>query len=88
MLTALKVSVLIKLMGSVYFIEKGGNKMNMLTCDLNRFSEVPLYEQLYSHIKKEIIDGRLLYGTKLPSNVNWQSSFRLVKTLSRLHMNN
>lgn len=41
--------------------------MNMLTCDLNRFSEVPLYEQLYSHIKKEIIDGRLLYGTKLPS---------------------
>ncbi|MBT2648900.1 PLP-dependent aminotransferase family protein [Bacillus sp. ISL-34] len=41
--------------------------MNMLSCDLNRSSEVPLYEQLYSHIKKEIIDGRLLYGTKLPS---------------------
>ena len=34
--------------------------MNMLTCNLNRMSEVPLYEQLYSHIKKEIIDGRLL----------------------------
>ncbi|MDF2000730.1 PLP-dependent aminotransferase family protein [Peribacillus frigoritolerans] len=41
--------------------------MNMLSCDLNRLSEVPLYEQLYSYIKKEIIDGRLLYGTKLPS---------------------
>ncbi|PJN89802.1 MocR-like pyridoxine biosynthesis transcription factor PdxR [Bacillus sp. mrc49] len=41
--------------------------MNMLTCDLNRFSDVPLYEQLYSHIKKEIIEGRLPFGTKLPS---------------------
>ncbi|MCT4477860.1 PLP-dependent aminotransferase family protein [Peribacillus frigoritolerans] len=41
--------------------------MNMLSCDLNRLSEVPLYEQLYSYIKKEIIEGRLLYGTKLPS---------------------
>ncbi|MCO0600588.1 PLP-dependent aminotransferase family protein [Peribacillus butanolivorans] len=41
--------------------------MNMLTCNLNRMSEEPLYEQLYSHIKKEIIDGRLLFGTKLPS---------------------
>ncbi|MBO0998579.1 PLP-dependent aminotransferase family protein [Bacillus sp. SD075] len=41
--------------------------MNMLSCDLNRLSDVPLYEQLYSYIKKEIIDGRLLYGTKLPS---------------------
>ncbi|AOH55095.1 GntR family transcriptional regulator [Peribacillus muralis] len=41
--------------------------MNMLTCDLNRFCDVPLYEQLYSHIKKEIIEGRLPFGTKLPS---------------------
>lgn len=41
--------------------------MNMLTCDLKRFSDVPLYEQLYSHIKKEIIEGRLPFGAKLPS---------------------
>jgi GntR family transcriptional regulator/MocR family aminotransferase len=61
------VSVLIDLMGSVKIYQKGGNKMNMLSCDLNRLSEVPLYEQLYSYIKKEIIEGRLLYGTKLPS---------------------
>jgi GntR family transcriptional regulator/MocR family aminotransferase len=54
-------------MGSVKIYQKGGNKMNMLSCDLNRLSEVPLYEQLYSYIKKEIIEGRLLYGTKLPS---------------------
>lgn len=49
--------------------------MNMLSCDLNRLSEVPLYEQLYSHIKKEIIDGRL-YGTNCLPNGNWQSSFK------------
>lgn len=39
----------------------------MLACNLNRMGEVPLYEQLYLYIKKEIIDGRLPFGTKLPS---------------------
>ncbi|MGM9925705.1 MAG: PLP-dependent aminotransferase family protein [Bacillus sp. (in: firmicutes)] len=41
--------------------------MDMLACDLNRSSDMPLYEQLYEYIKKEIIEGRLLYQTKLPS---------------------
>jgi len=41
--------------------------MDMLSCHLNRFDNVPLYEQLYEHIKKEIIEGRLLFQEKLPS---------------------
>ncbi|MGE7660549.1 PLP-dependent aminotransferase family protein [Peribacillus sp. NPDC097197] len=41
--------------------------MDMLACNLNRMDEVPLYEQLYSHIKTEIVNGRLPFGTKLPS---------------------
>jgi len=41
--------------------------MDMLSCNLNRFDSVPLYEQLYEHIKKEIIEGRLLFQEKLPS---------------------
>ncbi|MEK3907790.1 MocR-like pyridoxine biosynthesis transcription factor PdxR [Oceanobacillus sp. FSL W7-1309] len=41
--------------------------MDMLSCHLNRTSDVPLYEQLYIFIKTEIIDGRLEYGSKLPS---------------------
>lgn len=41
--------------------------MDMLLCNLNRSSDMPLYEQLYHYIKKEIIEGRLEYGTKLPS---------------------
>ncbi|MDQ0269346.1 MocR-like pyridoxine biosynthesis transcription factor PdxR [Cytobacillus purgationiresistens] len=41
--------------------------MEMLSCELNRNSSVPLYEQLYLYIKKEITQGRLVYGTKLPS---------------------
>ena len=41
--------------------------MEMLTCRLERSAEVPLYEQLYHYIKNEIIDGRLEYGSKLPS---------------------
>ena len=47
--------------------EKGNGKLEMLSCDLNRLSKVPLYEQLYQHIKNEIIQGRLPYQTKLPS---------------------
>ncbi|MFS0590159.1 PLP-dependent aminotransferase family protein [Cytobacillus horneckiae] len=41
--------------------------MEMLTCELDRNSQVPLYEQLYLYIKNEITNGRLAYGTKLPS---------------------
>ena len=41
--------------------------MDMLSCHLNRFDSVPLYEQLYEYIKKEIIEGRLLFQEKLPS---------------------
>uniref|UniRef100_UPI0036D290D6 GntR family transcriptional regulator n=1 Tax=Flavobacterium myungsuense TaxID=651823 RepID=UPI0036D290D6 len=39
----------------------------MLTCHLERESEIPLYEQLYNFIKKEIMEGRITYGSKLPS---------------------
>lgn len=41
--------------------------MNMLTCHLERDSEIPLYEQLYNFIKKEIMEGRITYRSKLPS---------------------
>jgi len=41
--------------------------MDMLSCNLERNSETPLYEQLYEYIQKEIMDGRISYGTKLPS---------------------
>lgn len=39
----------------------------MLSCHLNRDTDIPLYEQLYMYIKIEIIEGRLLFGSKLPS---------------------
>ncbi|WP_156291986.1 MocR-like pyridoxine biosynthesis transcription factor PdxR [Oceanobacillus salinisoli] len=41
--------------------------MEMLSCHLNRSSDVPLYEQLYDYIKNEIIEGRIEHGSKLPS---------------------
>lgn len=41
--------------------------MDMLSCNLERGSETPLYEQLYAFIREEIMDGRISYGTKLPS---------------------
>ncbi|MFS0674566.1 PLP-dependent aminotransferase family protein [Ornithinibacillus sp. 179-J 7C1 HS] len=41
--------------------------MEMLSCDLNRDSDVSLYEQLYTFIKIEIMNGRIPYNTKLPS---------------------
>ncbi|MGM8212256.1 PLP-dependent aminotransferase family protein [Virgibacillus sp. W0430] len=41
--------------------------MDMLACHLNRAIDIPLYEQLYDFIKKEITEGHLAYGSKLPS---------------------
>ncbi|MGM8366393.1 PLP-dependent aminotransferase family protein [Virgibacillus sp. W0181] len=41
--------------------------MDMLACHLNRSNDIPLYEQLYDFIKQEITEGRLEYGSKLPS---------------------
>ncbi|WP_085993213.1 PLP-dependent aminotransferase family protein [Oceanobacillus senegalensis] len=41
--------------------------MEMLSCHLERSSNIPLYEQLYNFIKNEIIDGRIKHGEKLPS---------------------
>ncbi|KMK76226.1 PLP-dependent aminotransferase family protein [Alkalihalobacillus pseudalcaliphilus] len=41
--------------------------MESFWCELHRDSSVPLYEQLYTYIKSEITEGRLPYGTKLPS---------------------
>lgn len=39
----------------------------MFTCNLDRNSQTPLYEQLYGFIKEEIMAGKIKYGTKLPS---------------------
>ena len=41
--------------------------MNELTISLELENGVHLYEQIYNHIKKEIIEGKLLAGEKLPS---------------------
>lgn len=41
--------------------------MDMLSFELIREGNKPLYEQLYQQIRQEIIDGRLEYGVKLPS---------------------
>ena len=41
--------------------------MNELTINLQPKSEIPLYEQIYNYIKKDIQCGRILSGEKLPS---------------------
>lgn len=41
--------------------------MNELTINLKTESKTPLYEQIYTHIKAEIQNGRLEKGEKLPS---------------------
>ena len=42
--------------------------MNELTINLHTASETPLYEQIYQHIKREIQEGRITSGEKLPSS--------------------
>ena len=39
----------------------------MLVFSLDNQSNKPLYQQIYEHIKQEIMKGRLSYGEKLPS---------------------
>ncbi len=41
--------------------------MNELTMNLKSYSRVPLYEQIYGYIKKDIQNGRIAYKEKLPS---------------------
>ena len=41
--------------------------MNELTINLKTKSDVPLYEQIYRHIKTEIQSGRIACREKLPS---------------------
>ena len=41
--------------------------MDTISCNLDRFSDIPLYEQLYEYIKSEIVIGRLSFQEKLPS---------------------
>ena len=41
--------------------------MNDLTIVLDAKSQIPLYEQIYYHIKKEITEGGLPFGRRLPS---------------------
>lgn len=42
--------------------------MNELTINLHTTSETPLYEQIYQYIKREIQEGRIANGEKLPSS--------------------
>lgn len=41
--------------------------MNMITINLDKKLEEPIYQQLYNHIKTEILNGNYPYHTKLPS---------------------
>ncbi len=38
-----------------------------MSFNINKNFRKPLYEQIYSHIKKAIIDGKLSFGTRLPA---------------------
>lgn len=54
--------------------------MNDLTVSLDPASPVPLYEQIYQHIKKEIQSGGLPFGKKLPSTRNLADYLQVSRT--------
>ncbi len=49
----------------------------MITVDLDNQSTTPLYEQIYLHIKQEILIGRLKKGEKLPSTRSLSSHLQV-----------
>ena len=42
----------------------------MLTVELDHESKMPLYEQLYVKIRDFILNGELIKGDRLPSEIN------------------
>lgn len=61
-MTLLKYSVLYNLKGS-----DGVTMMEMLFIELEKNTAIPLYEQIYNQIRRDIIAGKLPVGMKLPS---------------------
>lgn len=51
-----------------------------LTINLDTKSETPLYEQIYSHIKTEIKEGRLCRNIKLPSSRGLSNSLSVSRS--------
>ncbi|PID13836.1 GntR family transcriptional regulator [Sporosarcina sp. P34] len=41
--------------------------MDMIFIELQKNSDIPLYQQIYNQIKQDMIDGKFLVGMKLPS---------------------
>lgn len=54
--------------------------MNELAISLDTQSSVPLYEQVYKYIKKEIQDGGLPFGKRLPSTRNLAKFLQVSRT--------
>lgn len=48
----------------------------MLTYTFEKSGGVSLYEQLYRHIKSDILSGVLAAGEKLPSKRRWRPIWR------------
>lgn len=54
--------------------------MNDLTMHLDVHSSIPLYEQIYKYIKKEIQNGGLPFGKRLPSTRNLAKYLQVSRT--------
>ena len=54
--------------------------MNELTINLDVSSSVPLYEQIYKYIKKEIQNGGLPFHKRLPSTRNLAKYLQVSRT--------
>lgn len=61
--------------------------MNELTINLHTASETPLYEQIYQHIKREIQEGRITSGEKLPPVVLCANIWKSAEAQWSLPMN-
>lgn len=56
----------------------------MLIIPLNLGSKIPLYEQIYEYIKREIKTGKLPVATKLPSSRNLAQSLQISRSTVEL----
>lgn len=54
-------------------------KQEIVSIHLDNESTIPLYVQLYRHIKQMIEQGKLSTNFKMPRSDGWQKSFRSIR---------
>ena len=61
-------------------------KLDMQTVQQGSLARAPLYHQLYSVLKRAILDGKIIYDSKMPTELQLATSFKVSRITARRAM--